>query len=114
MEYEPLTPILSPKDALSEGAELIHKEMGSYAHIDPIHPEPGSNVANRTKIRKGSVTKALQSAKKTINCSVEIPCGDHVAMERRVAIAEIKRTGEVIITSSTSTFCCEGVNECFL
>ncbi len=101
VEYEPLTPILSPKDAISEGAELIHKEMGSYAHIDPIHPEPGSNVANRTKIRKGSVTKALQSAKKTINCSVEIPCGDHVAMERRVAIAEIKRTGEVIITSST-------------
>ncbi len=99
--YESLEPILTPKQALLDGANLIHPEMETYSHIDPIHPEPGSNVANRTKIRKGDVKKAFESAKEVVENSVTIPCGDHVAMEPRVAIAEIKNTGEVIITSST-------------
>ena len=101
VEYEILAPILTPQEALKEGAALIHPQMDTYAHIDPIHPEPGSNVANRTKIRKGSPAQAFDKAFKTIESKVTIPCGDHVAMERRVAIAEVKKTGEVIITSST-------------
>lgn len=101
VEYEVLEPILSPSDALKDGADLIHPDMATYAHIDPIHPEPGSNVANRTKIRKGNAKEAFDKAYKVIESKVSIPCGDHVAMERRVAIAEIKKTGEVIITSST-------------
>lgn len=99
--YELLKPILSPKEALKKDAQLIHPKMAEYTHIDPIHPEPGSNVANRTQIRKGQLEEALKNAKTIIETSVEIPCGDHVAMEPRVAIAEIKKTGEVIITSST-------------
>jgi len=101
VEYEVLDPILSPKEALKEGADLIHPQMDTYAHIDPIHPEPGSNVANRTKIRKGNINDAFKSAYKIIENEVSIPCGDHVAMERRVAIAQINKSGEVIITSST-------------
>lgn len=99
--YEPLKPILSPKDAIDPTAALIHPEMASYVHIEQIHPEPGSNVAHRSKIRKGDVNIAFSNAKSIVETNVEIPCGDHVAMEPRMAIAEIKKTGEVIITSST-------------
>lgn len=101
VEYEVLKPILSPMEALEADAYIIHEEMGSYSHIKPIHPEPGSNVANRTKIRKGNSTEAFKSAHVTIESFVEIPPGDHVAMEPRVAIAEIKKTGNVHILSST-------------
>lgn len=99
--YEPLQAILSINDALDEDATLIHPDMKSYAHIDPINPEPGTNIANRTRIRKGDIEHAIKNAKAVIENSVEIPCGDHVAMEPRAAIAEIRKTGEVVITSST-------------
>lgn len=99
--YDVLKPILSPLEAVQADSEILHKEMASYKHIDPIHPEPGSNIANRTKIRKGDVTKALSQADKVIEVFVEIPLGDHVALEPRVSIAEIKKSGEVHIESST-------------
>jgi CO/xanthine dehydrogenase Mo-binding subunit len=101
VSYDVFKPILSPKEALSPNAEIIHKEMADYSHISPIHPEPGTNIANRTKIRKGDVDKGFLEAAYIIETEVEIPPGDHVAMEPRVAIAEIKPTGEVHITSST-------------
>ena len=99
--YDNLTPILSPKEAVKADAEILHNNMANYSHIDPIHPEPGSNVANRTKIRKGDVKTAFSEAFNTIEVSVEIPLGDHVALEPRVSIAEIKKTGDVYISSST-------------
>jgi CO/xanthine dehydrogenase Mo-binding subunit len=101
IEYQVMTPILSPTQALSEDADVIHKEMGSYSHIDPIHPEPGSNIANRTKIRKGDLDQAFNSAHETAEVSVTIPPGDHVAMEPRVSICEISESGDVHITSAT-------------
>lgn len=101
VEYEVLKPILSPLEALDESAYIIHKEMESYSHITPIHPEPGTNIANRTKIRKGNAAEAFENAHVTIETFVEIPPGDHVAMEPRVSIAEIKKTGYVHILSST-------------
>ncbi len=71
--YNILTPILSPKEAVKADAEILHNNMANYSHIDPIHPEPGSNVANRTKIRKGDVKTACFRAYNTIEVSVEIP-----------------------------------------
>ncbi len=101
VEYEKMDPILSPKEALKAEAAVIHEEMATYSHIKPIHPEPGSNVANRSKIRKGDVKKAFDEAAFVVETNMVIPPGDHVAMEPRVSIVEIKSTGEVHITSST-------------
>lgn len=101
VEYEVLKPILSPMEALSEGAPLIHPDMSTYSHISPIHPEPGTNIANRTKIRKGDIDHGFEKSIHIAEVDVEIPPGDHVAMEPRVAIAEIRKNGEVYIISST-------------
>lgn len=101
VEYEIYTPVLSPSDALKPDAPILHQDMDQYTHISPIHPEPGSNVANRTKVRKGNIGDALNKAHVISETSVKIPPGDHAAMEPRVAIAEIKKTGYVHIISST-------------
>ncbi|MBM7561702.1 xanthine dehydrogenase family protein molybdopterin-binding subunit [Fusibacter tunisiensis] len=101
VSYDVMTPVMSPSDALKPDAPLLHENMEAYSHIAPIHPEPGSNVANRTKVRKGDVGKAFSKADHVVDVTVEIPPGDHVAMEPRVAIAEIKKSGYVHITSST-------------
>jgi len=101
VKYEPMQPVLSPKDALKPGAPIIHEDMASYRHIPAIMPEPGTNVANRTKIRKGDVEQAFGEADAVVEVDVSFPPGDHGAMEPRGSIAEIRPDGSVVIISST-------------
>ena len=101
VEYDPLDPLLAPTEALRPGAPVLHPDMAAYAHIPDILPEPGSNVANRTKIRKGDTERAFASAHVTAEVSVSFPPGDHVALEPRCAIAEILTDGRHIVHSST-------------
>lgn len=101
VDYEPLALVRSPQEALQPEAPILHENMAEYAHIDAILPEPGSNVANRTKIRKGDVEQGMQHADVVIEDEFSLPPGDHAAMEPRTAIAEIMADGQVIIHSST-------------
>ncbi len=99
--YEPLPVVDSPSIALKEGAPILHEEMASYAHISAIMPEPGTNIANRTKIRKGDIKSGFEAADVVVADSFSFPPGDHVAMEPRAAITEILPNGQVIIHSTT-------------
>ncbi len=101
VRYEQLEVINSPEEALKEDAPLLHKEMHTYRRIPPILPEHGTNVANRTKIRKGDVEKGFQDADESIEGEFSFAMGDHVAMEPRVSIGEIQPDGQVNLESST-------------
>ncbi|MDP8235374.1 MAG: xanthine dehydrogenase family protein molybdopterin-binding subunit [Candidatus Erginobacter occultus] len=101
VEYRPLPAVLSVREALAPGAPLIHEEMDKYARIPAILPEPGSNVANRTRILKGDPEGAMAAAAVTVEQEFSFPPGDHVAMEPRAARAEIRPNGTVVIRSST-------------
>ncbi len=103
VEIRPLPVVGSPREALAPGAPILHPEMAQYEHIPAILPEPGTNVGNRTRIRKGDALRALGEADVTVESEVELPPGDHVAMEPRVAIAEVGPDGAVIIHSSTQS-----------
>lgn len=99
--YETLPVVHSPSQALAEHAPLLHPEMADYVHIPAILPEPGSNVANRTRIRKGDIDAGFQTAEVTVEAAVTLPPGDHVAMEPRAALVRILGSGEVEIHSTT-------------
>lgn len=99
--YEQLTPVLSVDEALKEDSLLVHEELGKYQHISAIHPEPGTNIANRTKIRKGNMTEGFDESDIIIEDEFSFPQGDHVAMETRASIAEIKGDGQIIVISSS-------------
>ena len=101
IDYEPLAVVRSPSEALAEGAPLLHEEMAGYSHIPAILPEPGSNIANRTKIRKGDIETGFRISEVVIEESFSFPPGDHVAMETRASTAEILDDGQVIICSTT-------------
>lgn len=103
VEYAPLPALGSPREALASGAPILHPDMASYARIPDILPEPGTNVANRTKIRKGDVVRAIAEADAIIEGEFSFPPGDHVAMEPRVAIAEYSPDGRLEIDSSTQS-----------
>lgn len=101
VEYEELPIVSSVRDALEEDAPLIHEEMSKYKHIPAVIPEPGKNISNRTKIRKGDIKSGFEKADVIIEASFSFPPGDHVAMEPRAAIAKVSANGDIVIKSTT-------------
>jgi CO/xanthine dehydrogenase Mo-binding subunit len=99
--YTPLPIVHNVREALAPGAPLIHEKLETYAHVPAMHPEPGSNVANRTRIRKGDVEAGFARADVIVEQEFGFPPGDHVAIEPRAAIAEILADGTIVIRSST-------------
>lgn len=103
VEYAPLPALGTPREALAPGAPVLHPDLAKYAKIPDILPEPGTNIANRTKIRKGDVEQAFAAADAVVEGEFSFPPGDHVAMEPRVAMAEFGADGRLEIDSSTQS-----------
>lgn len=103
VDYEPLPPLRSPREALSPSAPVLHPEVDSYRRIPAILPEPGTNIANRTRIRKGDADAAFRAAPVMVEGNFSFPPGDHVAMEPRAVEAEIRADGRYLVRSSTQS-----------
>ncbi|MFW5903071.1 MAG: xanthine dehydrogenase family protein molybdopterin-binding subunit, partial [archaeon] len=105
VDYETLESVSSPKEALKEDSPVLHENMEDYDSISAIHPEPGTNIGNRTKIRKGDTESGLEESDVVVEDTFEFKGKDHVAMEPRVTIAEIDSDDQVIVrTASQSPF----------
>ncbi len=102
VEYEPLPPVNSIQEAKNKKA-LIHEGIAAYRQVKPdeIFPQPGSNIANHIKIRKGDMAMGWAESQVVIVSSVALPQSVHAAMEPRNARAEIKPDGKVIINTSS-------------
>jgi len=101
VEYEPLAVVNSPSEALKWNAPLVHEKLGQYEIIDEVFPEADTNIANRTKIRKGDIKKGWNESGVIVEASFSFPPSDHNAMETRCSRAEILPDGRVIIYSAS-------------
>jgi CO/xanthine dehydrogenase Mo-binding subunit len=101
VEYEPLVVVNSPREAIKKTAVLVHENLGSYKNYGGVYPEANTNIANRTKIRKGDMNKGWEESEVTMETSVSFPQSDHVAMETRCCMVRILPDGKVIIFSSS-------------
>jgi CO/xanthine dehydrogenase Mo-binding subunit len=104
VEYEVLEPILDPKAAIEPGAELIHPDLGDYSYVEAaFSPQPGTNIANITRMRKGDIEKGFEEAEWVIEREYTNPSVQHVPMETHVAIVQWKVGDEVTIWSSAQS-----------
>jgi len=104
VEYEPLPPVLNHVDALQPEAPLVHPDLGRYAYVEAAFtPQPGTNVANLTKLRKGDVEKGFAEAEWIVEREYTNPSVQHVPMETHVAIVEWKVGDDVTIWSSAQS-----------
>lgn len=102
VEYESLTVINSPSEAVKKNAPLIHENLGSYkVMVEGVHAIPNSNTANLTKIRKGNMQTGWDASSTIIETDLSFSPADHAALETRVARTEISPDGRVMIYSST-------------
>ncbi len=103
VEYEELPLVRSPREAIAADAPVIHPAMHEYVHIPAILPEPGTNIAHHTRMRKGDPDTAFAEADVTIQGRYTFPPKDHAAMEPRVSVAEVRSDGQVVIRTSTQS-----------
>ncbi len=102
VEYEQLQVINSPVEAITQGAFLLHENLGSYkTAVQDIYPEPGTNICDRKQIRKGDIQKGFAESHIILDGHFTLPQSDHIAMETRTAQAKINADGTVFIRSSS-------------
>ncbi len=104
VEWEPLEPVLDPKQALREDAPRVHPELGRYGYMKGVFfPRAGTNIPHQQKIRKGDVEKGFREAHTVVETRFYNPPVQHVAMETHVSIAQALPGGKVQIWTSAQS-----------
>ncbi|WP_372631416.1 xanthine dehydrogenase family protein molybdopterin-binding subunit [Cohnella sp.] len=101
VHYDPLPVVRSPSEAIAPNAPLVHEDLARYEKIQHVFPEPNTNIADRTKIRKGDIANGWRHSEVTVEARYSFGPSDHAAMETRCATAEIRPDGQILIDSST-------------
>ncbi|MCD4738011.1 MAG: molybdopterin-dependent oxidoreductase [Anaerolineae bacterium] len=103
VEYEELEPVFDPYEAVQPGAPLIHPDMAEYKWPNFIFPEPGTNISEHFKLRKGDVEAAWPKCAVIVEQTFRLPHIQHVPLETHVAIARWDQTGEVTLWSPSQS-----------
>jgi len=106
VEYEVLTPVLDPMEAIQDGAPLVHPDLGDYACVEAaFSPQPGTNVAHVQRVRKGDLEQGFAEAEWVVEREYTNPSVQHVPLETHVAVVQWKAGDQVTIwTSAQSPF----------
>jgi carbon-monoxide dehydrogenase large subunit len=105
IEYEELPAVFDPVEAARPGAPLLHPDLAEYEVANFIFPEPGTNVSEHFKLRKGDVEAAWPQCAAIVEGTFRLPQIQHVTIEPHVAVALWEQSGEVTLwTSSQSPF----------
>ena len=103
VEYELLSPVFDPIGALKEDTPVIHPELGNYPHVPWFFPKGGTNIAHRTKVRKGNVEKGFKDADFVFEDTYRIPRYAHCAMETHIAVGLLDYSGRLTVWASSQS-----------
>ncbi len=103
VEYEVLEPVIDAEYGASPESTLIHPDLTGYKVANFILPQPGTNLSNYFKIRKGDVDSAWEKCAAIVENKYRIPHIQHVPIEPHVAIAQVDETGKVTLWGSSQS-----------
>lgn len=103
VEYEILTPLLDPKGAVADGAELIHPGLDDYAHVPWFFPQTGTNIAHWRKIRKGDTEKAFAEADYVLEDTYHVPRYAHCAIEPHVTVSRLDQADRLTVWTASQS-----------
>ncbi len=89
VDYEELTPVTSPAEALAPGAPLIHE---------------GGNLLRREMLNKGDADAAIAKAAHVVSRHFSLPFTEHAFMEPECAVALPDGDGIKLYTASQSVY----------
>ena len=89
VEYEPLTPVRSPEEAMAEGAPLVHRDGNLLAH---------------KHVSRGNAEAAIRGARHVLSGHFYTPFTEHAFLEPECAVAFPKEDGVMIYSSDQSVY----------
>ncbi|MDJ0924408.1 MAG: xanthine dehydrogenase family protein molybdopterin-binding subunit [Acidimicrobiia bacterium] len=103
VEYEVLNPILDPKQAFEEDADLIHPELADYTHVPWFFPKADTNIAHWRKIRKGDTEKAFAEADYVLEDTYFVPRYAHCAIEPHVTVSKLDQADRLTVWTASQS-----------
>ena len=100
VEYEVLPAVLSAREAMADGAPVIHDEEDCSIPI-PVPFDPKHNLASHVDADIGDVEKGFSEADVVLEGEFANHYGQHTPMEPHVAIAYLDPNDRIVIRSST-------------
>jgi len=105
VKYEELPAVFDQRDAMKDGAPLVHERLHDYMHAPFIFPKPHTNIANHFKLRKGDVERGFREADVIVENEFYQPQVQNVQMETHTSIGQWLPDGQINIwTSAQSPF----------
>ncbi|HOC19884.1 MAG TPA: molybdopterin-dependent oxidoreductase [Anaerolineae bacterium] len=109
VEYEALPPVFDPYAGAQPDAPLLHPDLGKYEVVNFIFPEPGTNISEHFKLRKGQVSDAGVSDEVWAQCAAivedtyTLPQIQHAPIETHVAVAQWNPDGQVTLWAASQS-----------
>jgi putative selenate reductase molybdopterin-binding subunit len=100
VQYEELPAVFTIKDALKEGAPVIHDEPEAHVPI-PVPYEPQRNLAARVAMDVGDLEAGLKDADVALDYEYYTDYAQHCPIEPHVSMAQLDAAGRIVITTST-------------
>ena len=103
VEYEVLEPLLDPKEAFADDADLIHPDLGDYTHVPWFFPKENTNIAHWRKIRKGDTEKAFAESDFVLEDTYRVPRYAHCAIEPHVTVSKLDHAGRLTVWTASQS-----------
>lgn len=98
VEYEELDPILDPRDAMQDGAPVLHDEP-EYVNFEDS--DPGRNLAAHIHIDIGDVEQGFAEADEIFEHEYVVPKVQQVSIEPHVVVTYWDEDDRLVIRTST-------------
>jgi len=103
VEYEVLPGVFDPLEAMKPDAPIIHEDLANYDIVPIFYPQPGTNIANHFKLRKGDIDKGFAEADLVIERDYYVPQMQHVPIETHKAAAHWSPDGKLTVWSTAQS-----------
>ncbi len=103
VEYEVLPAIYDPVEAAQPDAPLLHPDLGDYPVANFIFPQPGTNISEHFKIRKGEVESVWPICAAVAEGTFRLPPIEHVPIETHTSVALSEKSGQVTLWASSQS-----------
>jgi carbon-monoxide dehydrogenase large subunit len=101
--YEVLEPVLDPELGAGPESPVLHPKLNEYVHAPFILPQPGTNLSNYFRIRKGDTESAWAGCTTIIERKYRVPHIQHVPIEPHIAVARADQNGRITLWASTQS-----------
>jgi CO/xanthine dehydrogenase Mo-binding subunit len=103
VEYEVLPGVFDPLEAMKPDAPIIHEDLANYDIVPIFYPQPGTNIANHFKLRKGDIEKGFAESDLVIERDYYVPQMQHVPIETHKAAAHWSPDGKLTVWSTAQS-----------